>query len=121
MSNDPREERLPQWAQRELDRLRRNLASAQEEVRQLKERGVTPGRVAIDLYDDESAPIELGNQGVTFRLGERNPARPDRNLIRVTVADDGSGIEVYGTDDLVVAPRVTNVVFVSIGGLGRLR
>jgi hypothetical protein len=112
---DPREEKLPRWAQDTITALRRRTRDALVAA-ELVRTGIDPetSRVVIEHYDptDPLPPFGLGASEVTFRTGELDGGR--HGGIRVSAERDGSGISIMGDSSLVIRPWVTNVVKISM-------
>lgn len=98
MSSDDRRQRLPKWAQQELQRLERDLAYAKARLAQ----GPEDSRVIADPYSDPPRPLG-SDTSIDFRFGD---GWSDRINVRI---DDG-GIRVMGGSRLVVTPEASNVI-----------
>lgn len=106
---DPREDKLPVWAQDRLTRLRRLAREAQEVARDAR-LGTKPeeSHAVLDAYGE--VPVGLGKDPeVTFRLegGESVTVRRRRTDPRL--------LEVSGSRAITLRPRVANVVEVTFG------
>jgi hypothetical protein len=101
---DPREPRLPKWAQAELATLRRELDVERQRNEEL--RGAIPETdTFVRDYGREDRPLPKGSR-VAFHL------KPDTGHIRrsVIVHVEGDRLEVQGDYGLVVYPRASNSV-----------
>lgn len=98
MPHNPNEEKLPKWAQRELRRLRVDLAYAHDRLSAGPDSLVT-----ANPFSD--APTHLENDAnVEFGL--------PNGYVRVKIM--GDTVEVHGSDLLSIEPRASNVVSLRI-------
>lgn len=95
---DARFERLPKWAQQEIERLERDLAYAKERLAE----GDSESRVFADPYADPPRPLGY-DTAVEFRFGDH---WSDKIHIRI----DGDGLKVMGGSRLSITPEAANVV-----------
>jgi hypothetical protein len=103
---DPREERLPKWAQEELARLRRQV---------LRERALNDdlrGKVGetnthVQNYGSDDQPLPKDAR-VQFRMGERYDQY-------VTVNVEGDALWLHGGRFLTIHPHVSNAFRVTVG------
>lgn len=112
---DPREERLPKWAQGELADLRRKLREAKATIRELREDipdsdTFVEGRV---YGEDPDRPLPRGAR-LAFMLGDK----PGRGSVRAYVARESwAGTRLYLNGDRVlrIDPQSGNALYVSLG------
>jgi hypothetical protein len=103
---DPRELKLPVWAQEKLAAFRREVSLGQAQVRMLRQEW--PDGTNTVAEDSVLGQRHLGmNARVKFHLGPR-----ERDWIEVQRRlDDGVPyLHVYGDHQLIVVPHVTNVL-----------
>lgn len=103
---DPREERLPKWAQPELRSLRRKLEVAEQEAEALRG-NVGETDVHVQNYTSHDQPLPKGAQ-IKFRLGDRYDEY-------VTVRIEGDRLSLNGGRFLTIHPHVSNAFSVSVG------
>lgn len=103
---DPREARLPKWAQEELRALRRKLEVAEQEAEQLRG-NVGETNVHVQNYTSHDQPLPKGAR-VRFRVGERFDQY-------VTVSIEGERVWLHGGRFLTIHPHVSNAFAVSVG------
>lgn len=100
MDPDEREAKLPRWAQRTINSLRKQL---EESAASIQEIGEGSGNLIIDPYSD--APIHFrSDRGAMFVIGEdefRVQARRDRPGLYINANTRG---------DMVVSPEASNAV-----------
>lgn len=103
---DPREEKLPRWAQQELDRLRRKVADA-ERLAEEARLATKPEESDAILYPYDEVPVGLGRALVRFLLG--GDAYVDARVVHgsLELMTDAPGV--------LVRPRAANVVLVKPG------
>lgn len=106
-TREEREARLPLWARRELEVLRRNLARAEAAVEEL---GKELGAVV-----EESDTVAEMSYGQEWGLGKGSRVNfyleaPDARGFRrgVTVRVEGTRIHINGYEALVIYPNVSN-------------
>lgn len=106
-AEDPREDKLPVWAQDRLRRLRRLAQEAQEVARDARlETDPEGSHAVLDVHGE--VPVGLGKDPeVTFYLegGESVTVRRNRQ--------DPFRLEVSGSRAITLRPRVANVVEVT--------
>jgi hypothetical protein len=101
--------KLPKWAQRELERLERDLESAQQKLAA----GPEDSNTFADPY--AAAPRPLGRDvAVEFHTGSD---RDERVIVRV----DGDKVNIYGGDSLRIFPMSSNVIEVQPKRFGAKR
>lgn len=114
---DPREARLPQWAQDRLKQLHDSVAywKQREQVRILAIGDRHPGapNTFVDQgLRDEHIPLGQGTR-IAFRLG--GDRRPMHSEIRVHVDRQSGMVEVNGDDRLVIEPQSGNHIRITLG------
>jgi hypothetical protein len=106
---DPREARLPKWAQDRMVVLRMRVAEAHEQLT----KGSEGSRVFADPYGDHPRP--LGRRGhVQYRVGDPSD---DLDYIAVKLEDDERGVpvvQVYGSRSVDVQPSSSNTFSVRL-------
>ncbi|MET8684810.1 hypothetical protein ABZV77_11390 [Streptomyces sp. NPDC004732] len=103
---DPREPKLPKWAQEELRLLRMRLREADKVIAEMH--GQNPS-TDIFVRDYVNGDWDLPKHSrVLFMLEPKNPKRFSRKEIEVSVRD--GELYVYGTSTLRITPNVSNVV-----------
>jgi hypothetical protein len=103
---DPREARLPKWAQEELAGLRRQVTRERKLNAELRgEVGET--NTHVQNYGSDDQPV-TNNARVQFRLGERYDQY-------VTVHVEGDSLWLHGGRFLTIHPHVSNAFRVSVG------
>jgi hypothetical protein len=110
-SQDPREERLPKWAQDALAHARRTAADA------LRER--EEARLATNPDETDTLVDPYGKPPIGLPKGERVrflTGGSDRDWIDVRVDRDGY-LKVMGETRLVIYAQASNVVFMRVGRL----
>lgn len=90
--------RLPKWAQREIERLENDLASANRKLAE----GPEDSDTFADPYSDTPRPLGKGTS-VEFRLG---PEIADKIHVRI----ERGKVNVYGGDYLRIYPQASNVI-----------
>ena len=107
MSNDIT--KLPKWAQKEIEYLRRDLNSAKNEVHQLREKAFGgSGIVAIEEYEIDGPNTFLPDRAsVVFSFGGEWHEK-------ITVRHDGTSIKVMGGSSIHIFPEASNVVSIEI-------
>lgn len=102
---DPREDRLPKWASRRLDSLRRRVRDLEISLEERK-----PGpeiRVVTQPYAEHPKPVGGENAIVRFYLDRLDGYR------YVDVRLDGEALYVAGSSGLVYRPGASNTVHLS--------
>jgi hypothetical protein len=101
---DPREGRLPAWAQRKLDSARHLVRVAQEQAEAAR-LATKPDETdtIVDRYADIPIGLPKGCR-VRYRTGPHDLS--DYFEIRA----DGNGVEVHAGGPMIVIPQVTNVL-----------
>lgn len=104
-------ERLPKWAQREIERLERRVADA-EMIAEEALLATDPDQT--DTYVSPMYPKKIGlpsGERVCFRLGEGYEIE-----VRVKMEGGGRMVELSsGQGRLVIVPQVSNVIRVGVG------
>lgn len=109
LAPDPREAKLPAWAQQLLERERR----ARQEAQALATRAAlatspTESGVILDRFDD--IPIGLGKEP---RIAFRVPFpgyRPGTSFIEVRLLEDRAGLYIYAPAEIVMRSRAVNAI-----------
>jgi hypothetical protein len=106
--------KLPQWAQREIERLRRDLAQMETDIAMIV--GATPSAVEVDPernYRSKEQPRLFLPATYSVRF----------NLVggEVDVRLKDGAVEIYGNSqgslgDFVVVPQISNVIAVRFEG-----
>jgi hypothetical protein len=107
---DPREEKLPAWARRQLAALRAEAtheravaAVAVEDAKRVRQ-GTNPDESSAILHPYDEVPVGLGPDArVRFKLGPHN-------WIDVRVTDNGKAVDVTGGRTLIIRPQCGNVI-----------
>ena len=95
--------KLPKWAQSEIDRLERDLASAYKKLNA----GPDNSDTFADTYSETRRPLGQGTS-ISFE-----PIGSDGWGNRFTVHLDGKTLVVQGGDGLAVFPRASNSVYLT--------
>lgn len=113
-ATDPREARLPKWAQAELSTLRRRLRDAERHIRDL-----TGDIDATDTYvdsmrcgEDRDYPLPPGSK-VAYRLHDRAHS----GYVRVYLYHDrwaGTQLHIQGDRSLIIKPSASNTFYVEM-------
>lgn len=107
---DPREDKLPKWAQVHIDNLRRTAERATDELDAF--RSGTYGPADTDTYSDsyrDQERLNLPKGGtIAFVLGYDH-----NDEIRARVRYDGE-LEIQGLGAITVEPQASNVVVVKL-------
>ncbi len=122
MDPDPREEKLPRWAQESLKSLRAQVVAAnkaRDDARQ--EHGPTDSDTILDPYHP-AGPIGLPKgERVRFVLGQADEGIVDRlwvdaQIERQTYRDGQTQVwlQLMGGDGISVSPQSSNVIRVTI-------
>jgi hypothetical protein len=102
--------KLPKWAQMEIERLQRNLESAQEQLRE----GDEDSNTFTNYYFDETRRPLGKDEQVTFELDEDQWGRHDYFQVRLQRNSKGAQeLEVHmsaSSASLSVVPQASNVV-----------
>lgn len=114
---DPREAKLPAWAQRAMSDMRRVTtdAVAFAQSAQLKT-DPNGSSILLDPHSGSDAAIGLDDPAIgrawRREVGFRVPAKgyPNGGLICVALLPDMSGIEVRGDSAITIEPWVTNAI-----------
>jgi hypothetical protein len=95
--------KLPQWAQRRIEKLERDLAHARDKLSQGPENSDT----FADAYSENPRPL---GQGTTIRFvyGDRWHQQFQARL-------DGDTLHVSGGNSIFIEPRASNSVYVKVG------
>jgi hypothetical protein len=110
---DEREQRLPKWAQKELESLRRQVRNAERAAEEAR-LATSPDEsdTIIDRYTE--GPIGLG-KGARVRFlpeGHEGDGWHHHNYLEVRVED--GGIQVHAGGQLSILPRVSNSVQIKV-------
>lgn len=111
---DPREERLPKWAQSELGRLRMRLREAERTIRDLQ--GDIPDSdtfASVSGVLSEDVPLPRGAR-VSFRLKGDERHRDTIVAYLTRSRWDGPRLYVSGTQQIRVHPQSGNSIAVEI-------
>lgn len=115
---DPRETRLPVWAQDTINILRRRVADAEADAAKVRQ-GTRPetSRVLVDApFFGGDAPLfpdlGLGDSTVAFRLGDPPWDRRDAK-VRVSVRE--GRLVVMGDQRIRIMPSATNTIEIEMG------
>jgi hypothetical protein len=103
---DPREARLPKWAQEELRSLRSQLGTSKRLNEELRG-DVGETDVHVQNYSSHDQPLPKGAR-VQFRLGQRFDQY-------VSVHSEGGHLWLHGGRFLTIHPHVSNAFHVSVG------
>lgn len=106
---DPREARLPKWAQAELARLRNDLRRVREDFEEYAD-GAMPEDVTavVNPYDEHPRPAARDRETVRFLLDGLDGYR------WIDVRVDGRSVDVMGSTGLRITPHVTNRLHLSL-------
>jgi hypothetical protein len=96
--------RLPQWAKKEIEQLRRERDSATERVKDLNEGGVPKSRVVEQDYVHGDRGIDEHNR-IVFTLA---PHRTVAVALRTDWNNDNPVLSVHGDHGLIVYPVASN-------------
>lgn len=111
---DPREARLPRWAQNELASLRRQLNAAERHIRNLTG-DIEATDTVVENFEpnsDRDYPLPPGSQ-VTYKLHDR----PHGANVRVRVnRDPWGGVTLYISGDrpLLIKPSASNCFHITM-------
>lgn len=103
---DPREARLPKWAQDELRTLRRELGSARRKVEELKGNVPDTDTYLLDYGSLDDFPLPKGAR-VAFHLTPPGYERKVRQAVQCYIASDGA-LHIQGDSSLIIYPRASN-------------
>jgi hypothetical protein len=109
MMSDPREAKLPKWAQESLAGLRRDLVREQARVATLK-RDVGETDVFIRDYIGKDLPLP---QGSVIAFDMTPPDWRAKQMVQVYVSDRGT-LHVQGDYSLSIDPRASNAFDIGI-------
>lgn len=111
LATDPRETKLPIWAQKELARLRRKVEDAERRATEARlSNGPEDSDTLLDPYDETPIRLPRGTK-VRFVLG-KSYDYVDVQILRRR--EEGPYVELMGQQQLVIRPQVSNVVRVQI-------
>lgn len=104
---DPREERLPKWAQQEIDKLRRDLKYAERKL------GTGPGN--SNTFTDPHADVQrpLGKSPTVRFWFTEDREHNHSHYIDVRIVDDGPRdpyLQVMAGHTLGITPQSSNVI-----------
>jgi hypothetical protein len=104
---DPREPKLPKWAQEELRNLRNKLETEKRRADEARiGNGGPDSDTFIDPYDE--VPIRLGRETrINFVLGDKFQEYFDVQIKRY---HGDVYLEVHGGTGMVITPQVSNVI-----------
>ena len=106
-----REERLPKWAQGELERLRRRVEEVEATLRREYGAGVASGATFYVPGSLGSDPAPIGSRYIECVL---NPEAEGRGRSRLRLRVDDGSLEIMGLSDrLAIRPQATNLVRVA--------
>ena len=118
---DPREQRLPVWAQGLIEELRRKAIYAQKLADEAR-LATDPAISLVQLVTDyDAVPIGLGSRPVTFRPSVDaawydalivQPTRFHSRGLRVPPHRDGIEVRGVSSDALRISPSSSNVIHV---------
>jgi hypothetical protein len=103
--SDPREARLPKWAQEELRSLRKKLGTTQRKLEESHGNIPDTDTYLLDYGSLTDWPLPRGAR-VAFHLTPQGHERKVRQAIQV-YASDGA-LRIQGDTSLVVFPRASN-------------
>jgi len=106
---DPREARLPRWAQRELQSLRIKLQSTSTAL--AKAHGLVPGAVAVRDPHHDAVPVAWPTDTIRFFMAGSEYPYVDVRLYERGVLD------VRSSEAIAVIPQASNVVRVQVARL----
>jgi hypothetical protein len=104
--SDPREERLPKWAQEQFKTLRMRLAVEQRLNEELRG-NVGETNTKVQNYTGHDQPL-IQDARVQFKLGDRYDQY-------VTVHIENDRLWLHGGRFLTIHPHVSNAFTVSVG------
>jgi hypothetical protein len=111
---DPREARLPKWAQAEMSALRRRLVAAERHIRNLTG-DIDATDTVVEAFEpgtERDYPLPPGSQ-VTYKLYDR----PHGADVRVRInRDSWDGVTLYVSGDrpLLIKPSASNCFYVTM-------
>lgn len=105
ITTDPREARLPKWAQEELRSLRRELDSTQRKLKEAHGDIPDTDTYLLDYGSLTDWPLPRGAR-VAFHLTPPGLGRKVRQAIQAYVSD--GALHIQGDTSLVVYPRASN-------------
>jgi hypothetical protein len=106
--SDPREERLPKWAQEELQSLRRKVLDAQLLNEELRGEVGQTNTFVLNYGDGTNQPLP-NNARVEFRW----PSKRWDEHIQVYI--EGDRLHIQGGRFLVIHPQVSNAFDIALG------
>ena len=110
---DPREERLPKWAQAELESLRHKIKTERGSLELVRREGETRGvRIWLNPYSDN---LPVGDGSIYDHC--RFVLNDEHNYVDVRRKMNAQGepvIELMASGAVAVRARATNVVVVSV-------
>lgn len=109
---DPREAKLPKWAQAELASLRRTIRDLREDFEEYADQTLDPDRhvVVVNPFDEHPKPVAEEGQAVRFYLDAYDGYR----YIDVSVPRGAKEVEVLASSGLRIVPHVTNRLTLSL-------
>lgn len=109
---DPREARLPKWAQAELDRLRREVTRIREDFEEYADATLDPNvhDVVTGAYNEHPKPVASAGEDVRFYLSGCGGHR----WIDVRVNPGEPTLRVMASSGLRIEPHVTNHLTLSL-------
>lgn len=104
---DPREAKLPQWAQRQIEQLRMRLDEAREKLAGIPRADAV---AFTDPFSDYQLPVAKMRDTVRFYVS------PSRGWIDVRMREDGNGryLEVMTSNRTNITPHASNLIEVRI-------
>jgi hypothetical protein len=102
---DPREARLPKWAQEELRNLRRELGSTQRKLEEARGNVPDTDTYLLDYGSLNDFPLPKGAR-VAFHMTPPGHTRKVRQAVQVYVSD--GALHVQGDTSLIIYPRASN-------------
>lgn len=115
---DPREDKLPKWAQDSIQQLRRAVADRDDRLAS-RQRALTEPPIGwLDEYEDSATPVGWGHGAIRFGNEKVDGIwRPvERNWLDVRTDRRAPGLYVLQADTQIhLIPQVTNVVAVKVG------
>ncbi|WP_406379139.1 hypothetical protein [Streptomyces sp. NBC_00197] len=105
---DPRESRLPKWAQQELSRLRRDLDIERQTVEELRGNIPDTDTFALD-YIRGNSPLPKGS-----RVGFHPRPDDDFGRLQIQVYCESGRLRVQGDYALTVRPSASNSLTIEI-------
>lgn len=102
---DPREPRLPKWAQEDLQVLRREVLTLQDVIRDMRAE-IPETDTFISDYVRGDTPLPPGAR-IDFVVGNHPRATSTSQRIQVYIGQEG-GLEIQGGSAVRIEPRASN-------------